>query len=60
MLELLRIVLKEPPIFTALMFSSFQARVEVDPNGNGAKIYAWAFEIHRGRNAGCYVHDLLW
>ncbi|KAK2189110.1 hypothetical protein NP493_115g10000 [Ridgeia piscesae] len=39
---------------------AFEARVQVDPNGNGAHIYAWAYEIHRGRSSGQFMHELLW
>ncbi|XP_077986949.1 zinc finger MYND domain-containing protein 19-like [Glandiceps talaboti] len=39
---------------------AFEARVEIDKDGNGAKVYAMAYDIHKGRNTGRYVHDLLW
>lgn len=39
---------------------AFEARVEIDKNGSGANIYAFAYDISRGRNYGQYVHDLLW
>jgi hypothetical protein len=39
---------------------AFEARIEVDPNGNGANIYAWSYDWNRGRASGQYVHDLLW
>ena len=41
-------------------YFNLQARVEVDPNGDGACIYAWVFDINKGRNSGQYVHELLW
>ena len=39
---------------------AFEARVDVDRDGNGAVVYAWAYDINRGRSSGQYVHQLLW
>ena len=38
----------------------FQARVDVDKDGNGANVYAYTFDMSRGRSSGCYLQDLIW
>ncbi len=40
---------------------TFEARTEVDRNGCGATIYAYAYNFELGRaRSGRYVQDLLW
>ena len=38
----------------------FEARVDIDPNGDGAQIFAWCYDLRRGRAAGQYLHTYLW
>ena len=38
----------------------FEARTEIDRNGLGAVIFAYAYIYEKGRTQGQYVQDLLW
>lgn len=39
---------------------AFEARIQVDKDGNGAQIFAFAYDVTRGRYSGQFVQDLLW
>ncbi|KAH9507345.1 Zinc finger MYND domain-containing protein 19 [Bulinus truncatus] len=39
---------------------AIEPRVEVDKNGNGARIYAVAHDIGKTRSNGRYLHEFLW
>lgn len=39
---------------------AFEAKMEMDPNGMGAVVYAWAYDIKKGRTSGEYVHTMVW
>lgn len=39
---------------------SFEARVEVDKDGNGAQILAYAYETNQNKSTGQHLHHLLW
>jgi len=39
---------------------TFEARTEVDRNGCGAAIFAYAYKHGKGRASGQFVQDLLW
>jgi len=39
---------------------AFEARTEIDKNGCGAIIFAYAYKYESGRSTGIYVQDLLW
>lgn len=43
-----------------MLFFFFQARVKVDPDGNGAHIYAYTYKILKGKESGQFLHDFLW
>eukprot|EP00794_Sanderia_malayensis_P016069 gene16069-17692_t len=38
----------------------FEARVDYEKNGKGAKVYAYAFDRLKEKHQGCYVHNYVW
>lgn len=41
-------------------FVNFQAKVDVNKDGNGANIFAYAFDLSREETSGCYFHEYIW
>lgn len=39
---------------------TFEARTEIDRNGGGAVIFAFAYLYDEGRHTGQYVQNILW
>ncbi|KAL3871110.1 hypothetical protein ACJMK2_039129 [Sinanodonta woodiana] len=39
---------------------AFEARVDIDRDGNGARIYVYIFDLQRGRSSGHYLHEFVW
>lgn len=37
-----------------------QAKVDVNKDGNGANIFAYAFDLSREGTSGCYFHEYIW
>jgi len=38
----------------------FQAKVDVNKDGDGANIFAYAFDLSREETSGCYFHEYIW
>lgn len=38
----------------------FEAKVDVNKDGNGATIFAYAFDLSREEASGCYFHEYIW
>ncbi|XP_065067751.1 zinc finger MYND domain-containing protein 19-like isoform X2 [Rhopilema esculentum] len=38
----------------------FEAKLDYDKNGNGAKVYAIAYDRLKEKHHGCYVHNYVW
>ncbi|KAK3599240.1 hypothetical protein CHS0354_012850 [Potamilus streckersoni] len=39
---------------------AFETRVDIDRDGNGARIYVYIFDLQRGRSSGHYLHEFVW
>ncbi|XP_013778177.1 zinc finger MYND domain-containing protein 19-like isoform X1 [Limulus polyphemus] len=39
---------------------AFEAKLEIDKDGNGAEVHAFAYDLLRGKHFGRFVQDLLW
>ena len=53
------------PVFSLWIYGkSFvlfhQAKVDVNKDGNGANIFAYAFDLSREGTSGCYFHEYIW
>lgn len=45
------------------MCKTKKARLEIDRNGNGAQIFAYAFHLNHAKGSRCgarYLHELVW
>lgn len=39
---------------------TFEARIEVDADGDGVRIVGWAYKLNESLEKGKYLHDLIW
>jgi hypothetical protein len=42
------------------LYLKFQARTQIDQDGTGARVYAYAYKIHTGRHTGQHLHEIIW
>ncbi|KAG8180655.1 hypothetical protein JTE90_025360 [Oedothorax gibbosus] len=56
----LKYTLLDKQDITLLQNYILEAYVDVDRNGEGACVFALAYDIKRGKDAGRYIQDILW
>lgn len=39
---------------------SFEPRVDIEPNGQGARVLAYVYNILKGKKAAKCLHNVLW
>ncbi|XP_042898236.1 zinc finger MYND domain-containing protein 19 isoform X2 [Parasteatoda tepidariorum] len=56
----LKYTLMDKQDITLLQNHQFEAFVDIDRNGQGAHVYAFAFDVSKGKKFGRFVQDILW
>ncbi|XP_055925972.1 zinc finger MYND domain-containing protein 19-like [Argiope bruennichi] len=56
----LKYTLLDKQDITLLQNHLLEAYVEIDRNGQGAQIFAFAYDVKKGKESGRYVHEILW
>ncbi|CAL1297281.1 unnamed protein product [Larinioides sclopetarius] len=56
----LKYTLLDKQDITLLQNHLLEAYVEIDRNGQGAQVFAFAYDVKKGKESGRYVHEILW